>query len=243
MQKHLAVYAAILTVFLLGLSCSKTGAPPTTSSFTIVNVVVNSNPLVTNFMPAEAGGKVPDTLMWFSSALQIGYGSYSELSSYVGSTPLSLSQISDTLATVWSGDVYLASGSIHTFFLIGADTTKLDTLFTTDAIPYYAYTGDSVSGLRVVNVSPGSNPISVDIQGGASEPLLSSIPYKDISSFQALPATTAFQISGYNIEFRDAASGMLITTYTLNPVVFRSVTLAFYGTTTSGQQVMSINNN
>jgi hypothetical protein len=222
--------------------CKKNSPPSGSSAFTIVNTLVNSTPVVTNFSQIAVGGKLSTSLNWYNSALQIGYGTYSELSSYAGMTLLSLSQISDTLVSLWNGLLNLSVGSTHSLFIIGADTTNVDTLFTTDVIPYYPYTGDSVTGIRLVNVSPGSNPISVDIQGATGAPLVTNLSYKGITGFQALPATSVVQTNGYTIEFRDAASGTLLTTYSLPIVLFKSQTLAFYGTALSGQLVMAINN-
>ena len=77
-------------------SCIKTNTPLGTSALTIVNAIPTSNAIVTNFLGSN-GSKTTDTLTYYNSALQIYYGTYSEVSSYTGATHLSLSQTSDTL--------------------------------------------------------------------------------------------------------------------------------------------------
>jgi hypothetical protein len=112
-----------------------------------------------------------------------------------------------------------------------------DTLFTTDTPPYHP-PSDSTIGLRFVNLSPASAPVSVNITGGANGSEVSSLPYKSITDFNNYPATAA--ISDYNFEFRDAATGALIGSYDVtgintllygfnNTRLHRNLTLALLG--------------
>lgn len=225
----------------LFMGCLKVAGPPGAASLTIVNAVVNSYPIVTNFTPAANGSNVQDSFVYYHSALQIGYGSGSEVSSYSGNVSLSLSQISDTTSDLWSGSFNLSVGSVHTFILTGTDTLHIDTLFTTDNFPYYPFAGDSVTGVRFINASPGSS-ITVDIQGQAPMAFNTSLAYKAVSGFQSFPATAAYQAAGYVFEFRDATSGNILATFPLSIVFFKSQTLVFYGSPASAQAVTSIQN-
>ncbi len=111
--------------------------------------------------------------------------------------------------------------------MTGADTLHIDSLLTPDVIPYYPYTGDSLTGIRFVNLSKWSNPISIDIQGSPNIELVSSLSYKVITTFQPLSANGAAQANGYNLEFRDEITDSVLATYSINIVLFESQTLAF----------------
>jgi len=233
-----SIIAGLIILFVF--SCTKTTAPSGSAALNIVNATIGSTALVTNFNAYN--GKTIDTLQYYNTALQVYYGSSAEIGSYTGSTPLSLSDITDTTRNVYSNTLNLPVGSIHTLFMTGTLTSP-DNLFTTDVIPYYPASGDSVTGVRFVNLSPGSNPISVTLQSDTTHTAIGSpIAYKSISNFQSFSANTNAENNGYTFEFRDAASDSVLATYSLNIYLFKSQTLAFYGNTTSGFSVMSINN-
>jgi hypothetical protein len=147
-----------LTLYLLVamFSCNKIGPGPGSATLNIINAVNGGNPLVTSFAGVSAKGQPLSLLNYFANASEIAYCSSWESGSYLGLTNLSLSQISDTLTTIWNGTLDLPIGSIHTLFLCG-DTTNTDTLYITDHIPYYPIS-DSVAGVRFVNLISGSTP-------------------------------------------------------------------------------------
>lgn len=210
--------AFIFVLFLMGLLCSIQSCKKTNysslsggTSLTIVNAVVGSSNLVTDFT-GSAGSKAPDSIIYLN-ALSIPYGSYSELGSYSGTTFLSVSPITDTLLSLWRGQFHLTNNAIHTLFLVGPDSLHIDTLLTTDVLPVHV---DSSVGVRFVNVSPGSNPVSVDIQGRVNGSEVASLAYKGVSPFINYPATAS--VSSYVFEFTDVASGTLLATYTMNGV-------------------------
>jgi hypothetical protein len=245
-MKHLInkslYFLCVLNALCIVASCKKSNSVKGTSALTIVNIIPGSNNLVTNFFAPQPGGKEQDTLMWYASAAEIGYGRYAELGSYSGNTKLSLSQISDTLQSICDVTLNLQISRIYSFFLTGTDTLHVDTLLTQDQIPYFPYTGDSLTGIRFVNLVTGSNPITIDIQGNPNTTMVGSLPYKGITAFTNLSANTNAQNNGYLFEFRDAISDSVLATYSLNINLLRSQTLAFYGSLSSGLSVMEINN-
>jgi len=226
---------AILMSFLN--ACIKTITDPGTSALTIVNAIPNSNALITNFW-GNTGSQIQnsDTLQYYSTALQIYYANWSELSSYSGKTTLSLPQISDTTTSLTNLNLNLQIGSIYSLFITGSDTTHVDTLFTKDNIPYYPYSGDSLTGVRFINLSTGSLPILITLQGDTTHtPIANNISYKTVTSFQQLSANSNALLNGYTFEFRDAASDSVITTVSFNTRTythlfpFKSVTICLIG--------------
>jgi hypothetical protein len=235
-MRILKIVLPIIAVILFCNGCKKNNDQPgDISSLNIVNAIPGSDNLVTNFNGIT--GKMVDTFRWYNTALQIGYGSSQIISSYSGATPLSLSQISDTLHSLYAGTLNLPAGTIHTLFLTGTVASP-DTLFTTDTPPYHPAMDSSV-GVRFVNLSPGSDPISVNIQGQANGTEAASLSYKAITSFKNYPAIGA--VDSYTFEFRDIATDIVLATYTLygindglvntntNYLRYRNLTIALIG--------------
>ena len=97
---------------------------------------------------------------------------------------------------------------------------------TLDVIPQLSAT-DSIIGLRFVNCSPGyAHPLSVNIQGSTT-PLVSSLAYKQSSSFQTSPGSSFNPV--YNLEIRDAVTDSVLTTFSGSGQIFKSQTVVITG--------------
>jgi hypothetical protein len=228
------IILVIVSGSILLISCGKTGLTASqVVSFNLINAQVGSLGIVPAF---AASGTIV-----YNGASSVGYGSSFLYSTFSGKNPLTLAQVSDTTTPFFSGTFTLKLGGIYSLFVAG-DVIGSDTLFSIDNIPVYPFGGDSVTGVRLVNLSKGTNPISVDIAGTPNTPVTANVAYKDITAFQSYAANTAAITTGYTFEFRDAISDSLLTTFALNIVPFKSQTLAFYGNATVGFAVMSINN-
>jgi hypothetical protein len=241
-MKLLTIYS-IVALQLIALGCTKTKSMSGSASLTIVNAVPNSNPVITNFDPVSAKGNAEGSLHYFATATQISYAGSWESGSYTGLTSLSLSQISDTMVSIWSGTLTLPVGSVHTLFLAG-DTSAVDTLFTTDVIPYYPAT-DSVTGIRFVNLSTGSSPISINLEGNPNGSEVASLNYKGITTFK--PYLNNSTTQDYLFVIRDAVTGDSLTQFDFaqvgsynngngltdpnngNLLTFKSITIALIG--------------
>jgi len=245
------IILGLATIAIFASSCIKTTEPKGSAALILVNAMVGSGSLVTNF-----GGNSP--LQYYAGAFRANYGSFYsgyKFNSYNGPGTLSLYNYPDTTQKpVLNVSFDLPSGSIHSLFLTGT-LDHPESVFTEDKLPYYVST-DSSAGIRFVNLSPQSNPISINLQGGANGSEVVSLPYKGVTAFKPYRAT--YDIASYSFEFRDATSGSLITTYTAwnvgspgqgyapNPWMFKNNTLALIGSPDSTgryqQQVLLINN-
>lgn len=208
-MKHTYLFQIIgLMTFLAFASCKKdtSDLPSGGTSLTIVDALVGSNNLVTNF-------DYNQQLSYYSIAAQISFGSAMEFSGYSGNVPLSLSQITDTSQTVYKQMVDIQKNTINSLFITGTVESPVSFL-TVDHPPYHA-ASDSTVGVRFVNLSPGSSPVTVDIQGNTGL-AVQSLAYKNVTDFKDYAATG--KISSYVFEFRDASSAQLLTTYTLRGV-------------------------
>lgn len=197
----------------LVLSCSKSKALPGSASLTIVNAAAGSQYMVTNFSGT-------DSLTWYAAARLLVYNdtsNYNQFNGYSGKQPLAVYRYNDTLphsVPFFSGILNLPVGSIQTLFLAGT-LTNPDTLLTTDHPPYHPASDSSV-GIRFVNLSPGSNPVSVNIQGNSNGSEVTSLAYKGVTVFKNYPAGAA--VIGYTFEFRDISTGVLLGTSNITAV-------------------------
>jgi hypothetical protein len=231
----------IFSMFIIPIllySCKKEFSvvnPVSLSSVTVINATTGSGGIIPNF------AKSP--VQYFAYANVVGYGSFYEYSIPSGATPVSVWQKTDTIHVVFKGTFTLQSQGIYSLYLCGDNLTSPDTLFTHDILAYHSVT-DSVAGVRFVNLSPGSNPVSVDIQGNANGSEVSSLAYKKITSFKIYTDTNENPnpSTGYIFEFRDQASGNLLATYTYNNIArFRNVTIVLYGDP-GNQSTFQVNN-
>jgi hypothetical protein len=210
-KEKLFAYISGLSALLLLASCSKDKPVIGAASLTLVNGMVGSTPyLVTNF----SGGQ---PLQSYTAAMKISYATYSvfnQSGSYSGKQPLAVYRYPDT--TVHSSPVVnvildLKPNTMHTLFLAGT-IAEPDTLFTTD-MPLWHPVEDSTMGIRFVNLLKRSSPVSINLQGMQNGSEQASLVYKDITPFIKYKATAG--INSYVFEFRDAASGNVLQTYTL----------------------------
>jgi hypothetical protein len=214
------------------ISCEKEKEYAGTASLCIVNAVPDDRPLVPNF--TESG------YISYIIGRRIAYNLFqlpeSQYSSYSGSQRVRLFLFPDTTekdAPLFDLRLELPVGSINTLFLMGTPSAP-DTLFIRDEIPYFA-AGDSVMGIRFVNLSAGSRPVSVNIKGLSNTPEVNSLEYKNITGFKRYPVTAA--IGGYIFEFHDAVTGDLITSFDTGDIhgentgkwIYRPLTLVFQG--------------
>ena len=246
-MKKTFIYISITGMLINAFACIKTNGTRGSSSLTIINAINYSNPLITNFTPLNPKGVPLEPLQFYGTANSISWGNSYESGSNIGITYLSISQITDTTTTLWTGDLDLANGSIHTLFFCG-DTSSVDTLYTTDIIPYYP-SGDSVEGIRFVNLSKGSNPISINLEGSLNGSEVTALSYKAITGFRQYPNNSL--TTDYLFVIRDAATGDSLTQFdflnsgssnngngltdpiTGNLLTFKNITIAIYGSETN----------
>jgi hypothetical protein len=209
MKPH-KIFQLLLPAVIIGASsCKKEEPVRVTSSVTVINAVTGISSLVGNFSGQNS-------ITWYQSALTIKYGTDNDsyhLGSYSGKQQFGFYKIPDTLATsqpVVKVDLDLAPGGTKTIFLTG--TAAAPAAVVTDDQPPAHQIADSSIGVRFVNLSPGSSPVSVNLAGKANGSEVSGLGFKATTAFGKYPAKTASP--EYKFEFRDAVSGVLLGTYT-----------------------------
>jgi hypothetical protein len=235
--------AAMGTGLILS-GCSKQASRPifAVASLNVVNALPTSKPLILIQGPPSA------EIGMFSPIGTLSYNGTTVLTPMSGSEMFyALQKDADTSSITEHGGDYMFNSvlnftthNFYSLFITGKDTTSPDYLFVQDTI---AVRTDSTAGIRFVNLSAGSNSVSIDIKGEANGGVVPALAYKGITSFRSFPATST--ISSYVFEFRDAVSGNLLASYTLsgvntnsttvaNTVLFKNFTIALIGQPAGG---------
>jgi len=191
-----------------------------TSSLTVVNGIINSSQLLADFANTHP------VSIFYSTTHKIGFSSSFEYSLTSGTVPVTIYQRSDTSHNVYANNVNLKGGGIYSLFLSGSNPSKPDAVFTTD-IPPYHNGADSTYGIRFINLTPDSAPVSINLQGKANGSEIGSLAYKAITPFKNYPFSN--NVMSITFEVRDAISGVLLTTFVGNPNPFSNNTIVIDG--------------
>jgi hypothetical protein len=248
MLSYNGIFILLGGIVCAGLACQKSTTAPSESgvaAFTVVNAIPYSEPVVPVINTSS-------TIMYFHSAKSISYGHFYEYSPIGGDdTVYVVQRNSDTLnlgpkasGLMFYNITEMNKGGIYSLFLCGADTTSPDYLLTTDTLPYYN-PADSVLGIRFINLSAGSNPISINLEGNPDGSEVDNLSYKNITGFKNY--VTNSTINNYLFVVRDEVSGDSLTQFVLggnngygltdpnngNLLLCKNVTVAVYGSESS----------
>ncbi|SRR5579862_1537727 len=241
MQNRLKILLPVIAFLLIAEACHKSGSVTVApTALNIINAIPNSQPII-----PILGTQAP--IQYFGNAQSIGYTGSAVYSPLNGSNTLYIVQNTDTTAIdpkfeLFNGTIDLAAGGIYSFFLAG-DSVAPDTLFVQDQIPAYS---DSSAGVRFVNLTTGSMPMSVTIEGNpATQAEFSNLAYKTVSSWKKYLSSSA--VPGYyNFTIRDELTGDSLTSFSWNYALFKNNTLVISGSEVIGSnepiQVFQMNN-
>jgi hypothetical protein len=207
---------SIVVTFLLSLlitSCDKEAAIlPPGASLSMIAAMPDVEMLYTSF----AGTDRPENYLYSGILLYNNYnlssGGSSLFNRPAGDQRLAFYRRGDTLhpeKPFIALTLPLKAGGIYSLFLAGTAAAP-DTLFTEEIIPWYSVK-DSVTGLRFINLSPGSNPVTINIAGKADGSEVEALPYKSYTGFIPYPAHA--NVNDYTFEFRDKSSGKLLASF------------------------------
>ncbi len=209
----------IKTILALSLgiclfACTKSNAVYTKSgAISIVNVVTGgANIYLNNSTGGAVSNNSAATFPLLAGQVQVS------LSTLATTTVPSVTYYNQLISMTGTGNISL--------FLSGPSPANVDTTRINETYKNYA---DSLCGVRFINLAPGSKPISVNLKGNANGSEVNSLAYKSYSSF--IPYTAKVANPSYVFEIRDAATGNLITSYTLATPYFHNVTIALRGLT------------
>jgi hypothetical protein len=227
-----AYYFLVLISILAASSCKKSNSGSSgIASLNIINASPDLPSVIANFSD--------NTLPFYLNQAPIYSGSTFEFGIPSGPNPLIIVSSADTIKPVFDGTLNLQAGGIYSLYLAGQGGLA-DTVFTKDVIPVYS---DSSVGLRFVNLSPDSKPISVNLAGnGPTQTEFSNLAYKQSTGFKTFSANSSVG-GAYNFEIRNQANDSLITTVSWSYTLSKNNTIVINGLeNNSSVSVFQVNN-
>ncbi|MDR3712400.1 MAG: hypothetical protein P4L51_06265 [Puia sp.] len=230
----------LLMLMVAVLSCNKPANVAAPAAVNIINAIPTSQGVIPVFGTTDAPH-------YFANAREIGYGGVALYSPVGGSIALYIVQSSDTgdanpKNDVFYGNLNLVAGGIYSLFLAGENTNS-DTVFVQDHLLAFS---DSSAAVRFVNLSTGSQPITVNIQGNQpNDTEFGNLSYKAVSEFKKYSAKSS--VPGYyNFEIRDQKTDTLLVTFQWGYTLYRNNTLIISGSEAPGSstplQIIQMNN-
>jgi len=185
------------------------------------NNVTPGNLASINVTNAVIGGSA---LTYNTTSTTVSNNNFMQLTMIAGNSLLNLYPAATPSSSYYNNTIQTSSGDNYSLFLSGPSPSSVDAVLIKESYQNYA---DSLCGVRFINLSPNSNPISVNVSGSANGSIVTSLAYKAYSNFTQLPAKRLNRT--YVFQIRDATTGNLITTYTMNTPYFNNVTIALRG--------------
>lgn len=206
-MKHLVPLLTLLALTHAGCKRTNNDLGPF-SSVTVANAavgissakVLSSTKLIPwNILPATDA-------VSFSSSVSFG--------TWAGSNYITAVSAADTTVSIYSnvtkGRDNLGVGSINTLFLCGNTGSYEGIFIPNDNLPYYA---DSVMGIRFINLSPNSTPVSISILTPGAPNEVSNLAYKQMSSFKLYNA--GLSVDSIRFIIKNGATGDSLTKFVL----------------------------
>ncbi|MDP4148749.1 MAG: DUF4397 domain-containing protein [Bacteroidota bacterium] len=163
-------------------------------------------------------------LNYNTTTMTVNNNNYSQLTMNAGSSVLNLYPAASPKSPYYDQTIQTAAGDNYSLFLSGSSPASVDDILIKESYTNYA---DSTCGVRFINLSPNSNPISVNVTGQANGSAVTSLAYKEYSGFIKFPAIAANP--NYAFQIRDVGTGNILASYTLTTPYFNNVTIVFRG--------------
>lgn len=213
-------------------SCKKTEQAPVISHLTLFNVVPGKERLFTDFKGTEP-------LDTYEGVHILDYGIFTIRDRYAitkTDQPLAIYRYPDTLPTskpVFNLNLQLEKGSINNLYFTG--TMDHPEYLLNTFLPPLHNVADSTFGIRFLNLSYLSKPVSVYLVTNGERKEVEGLAFKGVSDYKNYVATS--KTGDYTFEFRDQETQKVIGTYTTKDIAkpsenlwrFRNFSLALIG--------------
>jgi hypothetical protein len=180
---------AVLLLVVLAAACKKQEIETTPlASLQVTNAVVGGKDVQFN---------------GYTTAPVAGYaaGAFGMLT---GNQELKVFTVEAPNTVYYSKPFDFVNGGVYSLFL-GGLPTAVESIFIKDEIPERK---DDTFGVRLINLSPNSVPVSVNLSGEANGSLVATLAYKGITDFKSISAKATE--TSRTFEFRNAATGVLL---------------------------------
>lgn len=214
------------------VSCKKTEETPVLTHLTLFNAMPGPEKLLPSFRGTAPLNRYYDASLFYYGVFDIG-GRYAITKE---DQPLAIYNYPDTLPTskpLLDLQLKLNKGSINTLYFLGT-AAQPDYLLDTYLPPFHN-AADSTFGVRFLNLSYGSKPVSVYLVSNGERKEVEGLAYKGVTAFKNYSAT--LETGDYTFEFRDQETQQFIASYTTKEIGkpsenawrFRNFTIALIG--------------
>jgi len=198
--------AQIILLLLTGLvSCKKDSSHGAPAALNIINAVIGSDQGITT----DFG--VNGTTTFIGRTRKVFYGQFSIYDNFFAFSPgthhLKLWSFPDTTShdkPLQEVSFTAKEGEMYSLYIIGEKAAS-ELLWVTERYPGYAIT-DSTFSVNFINLSPGSNPVVVELAGQSQS--LGTLAYKASTPYISFPAKSTS--TDFVINFKDQATGNII---------------------------------
>lgn len=111
-------------------------------------------------------------------------------------------------ATYFNQSPNTQAGEIYSLFLTGTNTAP-ESVLIKESIP--PYPSEEVINVRIINLAPGSVPLSLTMGNAPTTNIFSNVSYKQASGFKTLPFPATLPTDGDLFQVRDGAGNLLLT--------------------------------
>ncbi len=195
----------IIAVFAIALqACKKNEAEPGLAALTVVNATVGAPELYTN----NTGGSI--IYSKYAANDILGFGMSRAFAAKAGTRSVVITPGTDTTKTFYSQSVDFKAGVVNSLFLTGEMPNVEAVYVAAESFPKYK---DNVIGVRLINLSPNSPAISINMSGTPLVKEVASLSYKQKSDFKTYDGNDV--LKELTFEIRDAATQVLLASYTI----------------------------
>ncbi|WP_242696189.1 DUF4397 domain-containing protein [Longitalea luteola] len=206
-MKNKDIFTMVLATILFSACKREVIHSPNVASLTIINAVTDGEPV-------RLGSR---------SAI-IANNSSAHMAIDMGESSLYVWPVSDSSRPYFSDQKFkIEKGEVYSLFLAGS-YSNVEGVLIKENLPYHS---DSTCGIRFINLSPDSGPLSVNLKESPSVYEANNLDYKQHTDFKSYPAKA--DNTKYTFEIRKSSDDSLVVTYTLNTPRFANVTLVIRG--------------
>ena len=212
-------YYVTIVMLILFAGCKKAEPlNPKLTTVNVVNAVIDIGAVKVNYFGKDIAWK-----NYTSGTALVNFGSM-QVYSVLPGNKIQIVPALDTVKTLFNSVVSEVDKDIYSVFLTGTISAP-ENIVKKENLP--AVYSDMCIGVRLINLSPESNPLNLTLSSNPMINEFTSVGYKQITDFKKLPFP-AFLVSGSNVfQVRDA-SGILLASYTLPTTGILSVASARY---------------
>ena len=129
-----------------------------------------------------------------------------------GQSEINLYSTSGSKNSYYNNVQQIEGGGVYSIFLTGQGSS-VDGLFVKENLP--PYYSDSVFGVRVINLSPNSDPVNIALASSGGTNLFSNLTYKHITSISILPLRNPIPPGSVTFQIKNASTNTVLASYTL----------------------------